>query len=404
MRGRACHSRESGNLAYTLAYRLAAMALVIIIIIHPTLSLAGDAGIPLSKISDVDYLVYHHGDHLGSTHMITEGKKTGLHAGISYPRGTVIQRFEYLPWGQEAFALNPNQTYDPRFTGQEYDIETGLYFYKAQYYNPALGRFIQPDSIVPDPTDPQSYNRYAYVRNNPLKYTDPSGHEFEQFHFTDDDTGKPLKEEREKKFNEIKNEAYENAVETGVIDPTTSGGLAGNTTNANRNDYLGAAESSRYSANFYFDYNNSGFANSGGSINWSRVAFGALEIIGGIASIAGAATIELGTLGFGTAGAFILAVVGATGIGHGVPEIIAGFSNNPERIPSVSLPSMITYAATQDYVKAEKVDFVFNAVLLGGGLMGATTRNIKNLEAVGLMTDTTLLFKQADVWFDYKKK
>ena len=336
--------------------------------------------------------------------MITEGKKTGLHAGISYPRGTVIQRFEYLPWGQEAFALNPNQTYDPRFTGQEYDIETGLYFYKARYYNPALGRFIQPDSIVQDPTDPQSYNRYSYVRNNPLKYIDPSGHEFEQFHFTDDDTGKPLKEEREKKFNEIKNEAYENAVETGVIDPTTSGGLAGNTTNANRNDYLGAAESSRYSANFYFDYNNSGFANRGGSINWSRVAFGALEIIGGIASIAGAATIELGTLGFGTAGAFILAVVGATGIGHGVPEIIAGFSNNPERIPSVSLPSMITYAATQDYVKAEKVDFMFNAVLLGGGLMGATTRNIKNLEAVGLMTDTTLLFKHADVWLDYKKK
>jgi len=61
-------------------------------------------------------------------------------------------------------------------TGQEYDIETGLYFYKARYYNPALGRFVQPDTFVQNIGDPQSYNRYAYVRNNPLKYTDPSGH------------------------------------------------------------------------------------------------------------------------------------------------------------------------------------------------------------------------------------
>ena len=46
----------------------------------------------------------------------------------------------------------------------------------ARYYLPEIGRFISPDSIVPDPTNPQSYNRYAYVRNSPLNYTDPSGH------------------------------------------------------------------------------------------------------------------------------------------------------------------------------------------------------------------------------------
>jgi hypothetical protein len=83
-----------------------------------TSEISGDAGIPLKPVSDVDFLIYHHGDHLGSTHLITEGKKLGgRHAGITYPRGTVIQRFEYLPWGQEAFALNPNHGYDPRFTG-----------------------------------------------------------------------------------------------------------------------------------------------------------------------------------------------------------------------------------------------------------------------------------------------
>jgi hypothetical protein len=42
--------------------------------------------------------------------------------------------------------------------------------------NPALGRFVQADTLVPDPADPQSLNRYTYVRNNPLKYVDPTGH------------------------------------------------------------------------------------------------------------------------------------------------------------------------------------------------------------------------------------
>jgi len=49
-------------------------------------------------------------------------------------------------------------------------------YYGARYYDPALGRFVQADTIVPNPASPQDLNRYAYVRNNPLRYTDPSGH------------------------------------------------------------------------------------------------------------------------------------------------------------------------------------------------------------------------------------
>ncbi|MBC7228457.1 MAG: RHS repeat-associated core domain-containing protein [Thermoflexales bacterium] len=52
----------------------------------------------------------------------------------------------------------------------------GLYDYRARYYDPALGRFISPDPIVPEPGNPQALNRYGYVNNNPLRYTDPSGH------------------------------------------------------------------------------------------------------------------------------------------------------------------------------------------------------------------------------------
>jgi RHS repeat-associated protein len=49
-----------------------------------------------------------------------------------------------------------------------------LYDYKARFYDPILGRFLQPDSLVPEPGDPLALNRYAYVSNNPLRYTDPS--------------------------------------------------------------------------------------------------------------------------------------------------------------------------------------------------------------------------------------
>jgi hypothetical protein len=49
-------------------------------------------------------------------------------------------------------------------------------FYGARYYDVSLGRFTQPDTLVPSPLNPQSLNRFAYVLNNPVKYTDPTGH------------------------------------------------------------------------------------------------------------------------------------------------------------------------------------------------------------------------------------
>ena len=58
------------------------------------------------------------------------------------------------------------------FTGREYDSETGLYFYRARYYDPAIGRFISEDPIGFEGGD---LNLYAYVRNNPVIYKDPHG-------------------------------------------------------------------------------------------------------------------------------------------------------------------------------------------------------------------------------------
>jgi RHS repeat-associated protein len=65
---------------------------------------------------------------------------------------------------------------DRRYTGQRWEASVGFYDYGARSYDPALGRFLQADTIVPNPANQQSLNRYSYVLNNPLKYTDPTGH------------------------------------------------------------------------------------------------------------------------------------------------------------------------------------------------------------------------------------
>jgi RHS repeat-associated protein len=67
-----------------------------------------------------------------------------------------------------------------QFTGYERDNETGLDFAQARYYSSAQGRFtsIDPENAGANPIDPQSWNGYAYARNNPLKYTDPDGREY----------------------------------------------------------------------------------------------------------------------------------------------------------------------------------------------------------------------------------
>ena len=102
------------------------------------------------------------GDHLGSVTVLAQG---GSPAGVT----------RYLPYGAIRFESGAWLT-DRRFTGQRWEPILGLYDYKAHFYDPALGRFLQPDPVVPEPGNLRAWNRYAYVTNNPLKYTDPSGY------------------------------------------------------------------------------------------------------------------------------------------------------------------------------------------------------------------------------------
>ena len=70
-------------------------------------------------------------------------------------------------------ALPTKYTYTGQYSNRS---DFGLMNYNARWYDPALGRFAQADTLIPQPSDPQSWDRYAYVENNPLRYTDPSGH------------------------------------------------------------------------------------------------------------------------------------------------------------------------------------------------------------------------------------
>ena len=63
-----------------------------------------------------------------------------------------------------------------RFTGQRLIVDLGLYFYQTRWYDPVSSRWLQADSLVPDPFNPMDWDRYAYVRNNPVNFTDPTGH------------------------------------------------------------------------------------------------------------------------------------------------------------------------------------------------------------------------------------
>jgi RHS repeat-associated protein len=83
---------------------------------------------------------------------------------------------KYTPFGETRYIDGALGT-DRRYTGQREENGLGsLYDYNARFYSSVLGRFISADTIVPDGKNPQQFNRYTYVSNSPLNYTDPTGH------------------------------------------------------------------------------------------------------------------------------------------------------------------------------------------------------------------------------------
>ncbi|QYU68070.1 hypothetical protein J4558_25010 [Leptolyngbya sp. 15MV] len=117
----------------------------------------------LSQTPQVSYLTH---DHLGSPRILTD------------ENGSIISRRDFRPYGEQIIRFGYGQdTIRKQFATYERDTESDLDFAQARYYSPNLGRFfsIDPENADAEEEIPQSWNAYAYARNNPLKYGDPSG-------------------------------------------------------------------------------------------------------------------------------------------------------------------------------------------------------------------------------------
>jgi RHS repeat-associated protein len=105
-------------------------------------------------------------DWLGTTRALTE------------LNGTFAQLYTSLPWGDGLSSGGSSFDTTSQYTGKEYDPESGLYHFPARQYAPVQGRWLTPDPAgigAMDLNSPQSWNRYAYVGNNPLSFADPLG-------------------------------------------------------------------------------------------------------------------------------------------------------------------------------------------------------------------------------------
>ncbi|MEA3306710.1 MAG: RHS repeat-associated core domain-containing protein [Elusimicrobiota bacterium] len=116
---------------------------------------------------------FYHSDALGSVNFITDEK------------GKIIESYKYKVYGKPTIKDSKNETLSASsignpflFTSREYESETGLYYYRARYYNPDIGRFLQEDPIS---FSGGNTNLYVYVSNNPINLRDPKGLLFENW-------------------------------------------------------------------------------------------------------------------------------------------------------------------------------------------------------------------------------
>ncbi|MEO8216204.1 MAG: RHS repeat-associated core domain-containing protein [Acidobacteriota bacterium] len=144
----------------------------------------GEQLLAMQRVAEEGGRIHYHLDHLGTPRQLTsETYKDGV-----LQASEELSRNDYDPFGTEAssirqLAVRAYGANSMQYTGHERDYHSGVYaenvdyydYMHARFYQPGWGRFLSVDRSDPDLTRPQTFNRYAYALNNPIRYNDPTG-------------------------------------------------------------------------------------------------------------------------------------------------------------------------------------------------------------------------------------
>ncbi|PYS95852.1 MAG: hypothetical protein DMF50_06995 [Acidobacteria bacterium] len=117
----------------------------------------------LATVDSAGRTLFPVADHLGSTRIVAD------------EQGALVARYDYAPYGTAVPRPGGAVPVSRLYAGTLTNRDTGLLQMGSRHYDPALGRFLQPDGLVGRRFDPHMFNRYAYARDNPVNLTDPDG-------------------------------------------------------------------------------------------------------------------------------------------------------------------------------------------------------------------------------------
>ncbi|UOG32735.1 RHS repeat domain-containing protein [Leptospira noguchii] len=121
-------------------------------------------GVRIAALNEAGALAYYLTDQVDSVSTVLDDE------------GNTLSQLQYLPYG-ETFVQRGDLNFSPKYNSQELDRESGFYFFNARYYDPGIARFTSADTIIDGEFDTQGWNRFSYVKGNPIGAKDPSGHD-----------------------------------------------------------------------------------------------------------------------------------------------------------------------------------------------------------------------------------
>ncbi|MDI7208868.1 RHS repeat-associated core domain-containing protein, partial [Leptospira santarosai] len=121
-------------------------------------------GVRIAALNEAGALAYYLTDQVDSVSTVLDDE------------GNTLSQIQYQPYG-ETFVQRGDLNFSPKYNSQELDRESGFFFFNARYYDPGIGRFTSADTIIDGEFDTQGWNRFSYVKGNPIGAKDPSGHD-----------------------------------------------------------------------------------------------------------------------------------------------------------------------------------------------------------------------------------